>query len=477
MPSILLIDDDADLRDEVSEGLVARGHAVECLDEPKKGLKQLAAGQFDIVLLDNRMPGMTGIEFLEAIDAGGLDVPVILMTGAHSSLTAIRATKLRAVYVIKPDTHPALVRELLPVIERVLEAGRQPKAGVDPRPAPGTPDEPELVGRSKPMLEVYDRIGLFADSGDTVLILGESGTGKDLVARAIHNASPRKDGPFIVVHCGALNENLLESELFGHEKGAFTGADKRHIGRFEQAHQGTLFLDEIGDVPMSMQIKLLRVLQRREFERAGGSELVKVDVRVLAATWRDLPRMVREEKFRLDLFFRLDGVTIRVPPLRERLDDLPELVNVFVARAAAEAGWSRPDVAKETLERLLAHPNRWAGNVRDLENVIGRAVRLSRGSPVLLPEHIDFQTPAAEVANATPAPTAESEALAGLRKAIEWAWANKQPEVWAELQKMLEEELVRFAHTAVGGNQTDAAKRLGMGRTKVVELIKNLGLR
>jgi DNA-binding NtrC family response regulator len=470
--SILLIDDEDALTDFVRPALEAHGHTVECLDRAEEGPDRLTSGRFDIVVLDNKMPGMTGIDFLEEVRARGIEVPVILMTGAPSSSTAIQAMKHGAVeYVIKPDDYQSLVRELLPKIERALEAGRQPKSAA-PRPAPATPDEPELVGNSALMRTMYGEIGLFADGGDTVLILGETGTGKELVARALHNYSSRKDRPFVALNCGALNENLLEDELFGHEKSAYTGADRKRIGRFEQAHTGTLFLDEIGDVPMSMQVKLLRVLQEKTLDRVGGGEPVEVDVRVLAATHRDIPRMISEGKFRQDLYFRLKRIIIRVPPLRDRLDDLAELVNVFVARAAAKANRPQPSVTKETLERLRTHPLRWPGNVRDLENVIHGAVPRCRG-PQLLPIHIDFQTDAADA----PAPTAGAEALAALQKAIQWAWDTNQEKLWPLLHDMLERELLKSAMERLDGNETRIAERLEMARGTVRKRLEEYGLK
>jgi DNA-binding NtrC family response regulator len=471
MPSILLIDDEADLRDEVSEQLVARGYAVECLDEPKKGLKRLAAGQFDVVLLDNKMPGMTGIEFLEALRDPVIEVPVILMTGESTLETAIQATKLRAFdYVIKPDTYPKLVAELLPIIARALEITKPVKeVRVSPAPAPVAGTELELVStKNRRMVEEVSKpIARYAEGNDPVLIRGETGTGKELVARALHTRSPRKGKPFVALNCAAIPETLLESELFGHEANAFTGAKLRK-GKIEYASGGTLFLDEIGIMPLNLQAKLLRVVEDQEVTRLGSNESIKVDVRFVSATNRNLEAAIEEGKFLPDLLFRLARVTIRLPPLRDRLDDLPGLVDYFLHRVAEATGRTRATIAGEALERLQAH--RWTGNVRELQNVIFVAFGKCRGSHIL-PSDLDFPVTSVEQ------PTAEAEAQAGLHKAIEWAWANKQPEVWAELQKMLEEELVRFAHTAAGGNQSDVAKRLGMGRTKVVELIKKLGLR
>ena len=389
MAVILLIDDDADLRCFLQGELEARGHAVRCLERAEEGPEVLGDAAFDLVLLDNKMPGMSGIDFLEALQERGIDAPVILMTGASTSDTAIRAINLGAFdYVIKPDDFQSLLRDLAPLIAEALAITRPAKevrvsADAPPHPAPG----PMLVGRSRPMVEVYKLIGRFARGDDAVVVLGETGTGKELVARAIHTNSPRKNKPFVALNCTALNENLLESELFGHEQGAFTGADKLHKGKFEYANGGTLFLDEIGDMPPNLQAKLLRVLEYQEVVRVKGNEPIKVNVRVLSATHRDLEAAIGEGKFRRDLFHRLNRVTLRLPPLRERLEDLPELAAYFLARAAEGTERARPTLADGTLHRLRAHP--WPGNIRELQNVLYRAFGVCRGAQVL-PAHLDF---------------------------------------------------------------------------------------
>jgi DNA-binding NtrC family response regulator len=471
--SILLIDDDTDLSHYLRGELEARGHAVDCLDRAEHGPERLARTPFDLVLLDNKMPGMSGIDFLEALRGRGIEVPVILMTGYSTSDTAIRAMNLGAFdYVIKPDDFQSLFRELTPLIRGALEITRPVKAvRVAPAAQPRPPEGPTLVtGKSKAMVNVCKEIGLFARSEDAVLILGETGTGKELVARAIHTTSPRKDRPFVALNCTALNESLLESELFGHEAGAFTGADKLRKGKIEYASGGTLFLDEIGDMPLHLQAKLLRVLEYQEVERVGSNEPIRVNVRVLSATHRDLEAAIQEGKFRRDLFHRLNRVTLRLPPLRERREDLGELVDYFLTRAAEATSRARPAVAEATLDRLRAY--HWPGNVRELQNVIFRAFGVCRG-PQLLPAHLDFPAEPSEKA----APAAEGEAIAGLHKAIAWAWDADRPNLWPLLRDLLERELLKVALERLGGNQTQVAERLDMARNTVIKRMQEYDLK
>jgi DNA-binding NtrC family response regulator len=321
------------------------------------------------------------------------------------------------------------------------------------------------------MVEVYKHIGRFAGSDDAILILGETGTGKELVARAIHTNSPRKNKPFVPLNCAALNENLLESELFGHEAGAFSGADKLRKGKFEHASGGTLFLDEIGDMPPNLQAKLLRLLEYQEVVRVGGNEPIKVNVRLLSATSIDLEARIREGKFRSDLFYRVNRVTLRLPPLRERLDDLPELAAYFLARAAGATERARPALADATLRRLRGHP--WPGNVRELQNVLHRAFGVCRG-PEVLPSHLDF--PKEGSGRAASGQEGEDEAVAGLRKTIAWAWNSGQDKLWQSLCDRLERELLAFALAQLGGNQTQVGERLGMARGTVGKRLQKYGL-
>ncbi len=479
MPSILLIDDDTDLNEFPRMELESTGFAVECLERAEHGPERLAQKPFDLVLLDNKMPGMTGIEFLQALRSRKIEVPVIMMTNAGTADTAIQAMNFGAFdYIIKADTNQQIARELEPLMRAALDITR-PVKEVQVAPAPRTPTGPTLVvGKCRTMVNLCKEIGLFARSQDAVLILGETGTGKELVARAIHTNSPRKGKPFVALNCTALNESLLESELFGHEAGAFTGADKLRKGKIEYASGGTLFLDEIGDMPLHLQAKLLRVLEYQEVERVGSNEPIKVDVRLLSATHRDVEAAIQEGKFRRDLFHRLNRVTLRLPPLRERLEDLPELVEYFLTRAAEATSRSRPAVAESTLERLRAR--QWPGNVRELQNVIFRAFGVCRG-PQLLPTHLDFSTENVEKSSQSTA----NEALANLHRLIVWAWDAEKPKnpdgteptLWEFLHNRLEEELLKFALARCDWNQTKVADQIGMARTTVIKRMQAYNLK
>jgi DNA-binding NtrC family response regulator len=470
LAKILLIDDDDDLTHFLRQELEANRHQVTCLDGAATAPDLLARSPFDLVLLDNRMSGMSGIDFLQSLQTRVLDVPVILMTGHSTFDTAIEAMDLGAFdYVIKPDDYQALMRELGPLIAKALEMTRPLEDVQVAAVAPPAAEGPMLVGKS--MVEVGKYIGKFARSDDPVLILGETGTGKELVARAFHTKSPRKQKPFVALNCTAINENLLESELFGHEPGAFTGADKLRKGKFEYANGGTLFLDEIGDMPLNLQAKLLRVLEYQEVERIGSNEPIKVNVRFVSATHRDLEAAIQEGKFRRDLFHRLNRVTVRLPPLRERTDDLPELVNYFLSREAEAAKRTRPAVADNTAARLREY--HWPGNVRQLQNVIVRAFRDCRGQQIL-PEHLDFP---ADTAAADESAVGEEAALAGLRSAIDWAWTTERKPLWETLHDLLECELLKVALAKSGGNQTEVADRLGMARGTVIKRMAKYGLK
>jgi DNA-binding NtrC family response regulator len=476
MALILLIDDDADLRHFLQVELESRGHAVQCLEQAAQGPDLLRRAPFDLVLLDNKMPSMSGIEFLEALRELGLTVPVILMTGYSTYDTAIQAMNLGAFdYLVKPDDFQGFVHDLQPLIARALEITRPAKeVHVSAQAPPNATAGLILVGKSRPMVEVYKLIGLFARSDDAVLILGETGTGKELVARAIHGNSPRKNRPFVALNCTALNEGLLESELFGHEPGAFTGADKLRKGKIEYANGGTLFLDEIGDMPAKLQAKLLRVLEYQELERVGSNEPIKVNVRLLSATHRDLEGAIREDRFRRDLFHRLNRVTVRLPPLRERLEDLPELAAYFLGRAAEGSGRPCPTLSEGSLERLRAY--RWPGNIRELQNVLYRAFGVCRG-PQVLPAHLDFPAVNGTDGSCHAAAEEGDAVVAGLRKAIQAAWDRQEAKLWPLLRDQLERELLTFALAHLGGNQTQAAERLDMARGTVIKRMQEYGLR
>jgi DNA-binding NtrC family response regulator len=458
--TILLIDDDPNLRAFLQRGLNEQGHQVQSVERAEPARRLLAEASIDLILLDNIMPGMTGIEFLGMMKQCGLRVPVILMTGEPTTDTAITATKLGAFdYVIKPLDLQELQDELEPLIREALEQFRPPLVQLQSENLSEQCPGMLLLGKSKPMLEVYKRIGRFAQSNDPVMILGETGSGKELVARAIHTNSSRRDMPFVALNCTALVETLLDDELFGHEKGAFSGADKLRKGKFEHSDGGTLFLDELGDMPFRLQAKLLRVLESQEVCRIGDNEPIKVNVRIISATHRDLEAAVAEGAFRQDLLFRLNRLTIPLPALRERGDDLELLARHFLARAAQETGVPPPALPPSTLAELRRRP--WPGNVRELQNVIYRAVRLCRGTQ-LLPEHIPSPGPVPP----------QDPAGAHLHSLIQWAWESGKPRLQTFLQERLERELLRFALEELDGNQTQVAKRLGISRNTVIQWIE-----
>jgi DNA-binding NtrC family response regulator len=474
---ILLIDDDADLTDFLREALQGHGHEVKCLERAERGPEVLTGADFDLVLLDNKMPGMSGIEFLAALQQRGLDIPVILMTGHATTDTAIEAMNLGAFdYVIKPLDPGELCDQLGLLIDKALEIARPSKEPVR-LPGEAAPDDghgPQLLGNSKPMQEVYKLIGKVARSDAPVLIHGETGTGKELVARAIHAHSPRQGKPFVAMNCTALNENLLDDELFGHEAHSFTGGDKLRKGRFEYANGGTLFLDEVGDMPLSLQAKLLRVLENQEVFRIGSNEPIKVNVRVVSATHRDLAALVAEGKFRADLFYRLNGVLIRLPPLRERVSDLELLAEHFLAQGAKEAGRPVPALHPQTLERLRTYP--WPGNVRQLQHVLRRAFLVCRGGQILAADLELAETASSSALSESPE-VAEHEAITGLCQAIRWAWDTQRMGLWPLLHDMLERELLKFALAELGGNQTQVADRLNMARGTVIARVQKYGLK
>jgi len=377
MPTILVIDDDDQLRISFEKLLAEEGYEVESAPSGEAGLKLLRARVPDLVILDMRLPGMNGLETFKAIHTVEPKLPVIMMTAFGTTETAIEATKMGAFdYVLKPFDIP----DMLGNIRQALDAGRFMRSPVNMDAGPDEVGGEAIIGRSRPMQEVYKAIGRVASTHATVLVRGESGTGKELVARAVYQHSPRADQPFLVINCVAIPENLLESELFGYEKGAFTGASHRRVGKIEQASGGTVFLDEIGDMPSTIQAKILRLLQERSIERLGGRETIPVDVRIIAATNRNLEEALAEGRFREDLYYRLKVVTIWLPPLRERVDDLPLLASYFLSKCSAEVGIDNPGITRDGISILKRHS--WPGNVREMYNTIQKALIFNRGAPV-----------------------------------------------------------------------------------------------
>ncbi|HLV19450.1 MAG TPA: sigma-54 dependent transcriptional regulator [Polyangiaceae bacterium] len=396
--SILVVDDEANARTALAEILREEGYAVETAADGFKAMARLNDFCPDLVLTDLKMPGMDGLELGRKLREMLPEVPIVLMTAFGAVETAVLAMREGAADYL---TKPLNTDELLVVIERALERSKLRRETVELRSQLAERYKFEnIIGSAPEMQQVFKAIAQVAPSRATVLLTGESGTGKERVAAAIHQRSPRASGPFVRLHCAALAETLLESELFGHERGAYTGADRRREGRFEQANGGTLFLDEIGEISASTQVKLLRVLQEREFERVGGNQTVQVDVRVIAATNRDLKQLVADGKFREDLFYRLNVINVHLPPLRRRSSDVPMLAAHFLKVYAAENAKSIRNISDAALARLSAYD--WPGNVRELENVIERAVVLAEDGGAIELHHLPPELQSASGDHSTP---------------------------------------------------------------------------
>jgi two-component system nitrogen regulation response regulator GlnG len=431
-----------------------------------EGLRLFSEHRPDVVILDVRLPDMHGLDLFRRLHESDAKVPVILMTGFGTAATAIEAMRLGAFeYLVKPPD-PDKLTELVARACKISELMRVPARIADEQPADDASDV--LVGRCPAMQEVYKAIGRVAPQDVTVLILGESGTGKELVARAIYHYSRRAGAPFLAINCAAIPENLLESELFGHEKGAFTGADRKRVGKFEQCNGGTLFLDEIGDMTALTQTKVLRVLQDQQFEPVGGNQTVKTDVRLITATNRDLPAMMAQGRFRGDLYYRLNVSTIRLPPLRERGDDVPLLVQHFVRRFGREMGKDVQAVAPEAMELLRRYP--WPGNVRELQSVLKQALLDGTGQ-VLLPEFLPAVVRGGIRAAAVPA--------GGFAEVSRWVaerLAAGTTDLHGELIARVERQLFADVLRHTGGNLSQAARVMGITRGTLRTKLATLGL-
>ncbi|MGE5570288.1 MAG: sigma-54-dependent transcriptional regulator [Rhodospirillales bacterium] len=438
--SILIVDDEEVVRDSLVHWFTEEGYDVDSSASAPDALSKLAGREFDLVIADIRMPGMDGIELLEKIRSEQLDTSVIVMTGYASVETAVRALKHGAFdYITKPFDPD----DLSVVVRNALEQHRLKRENRMLRQQL-TEDASlsELIGGSEAMRRVREQIETVAGVDSTVLIEGESGTGKELVARAIHRLSPRRYNPMVVVHCGALTETLIESELFGHEKGAFTGAQYRKKGKFEAAMGGTVFLDEIADISLKTQTDLLRVLQEREIVRVGGTQAIKVDFRVIAASNRNLSEIVKEGKFRSDLFYRLNVFTIQLPPLRDRHGDIPLLATHFLDKYSTQMNRKFTGFDRAAMDLLIAH--NWPGNVRELENIVERAVVV--GHEPLIRAH--------DLALTRPADGGDDLTIESMER--------------RHIVRVLED----FAW-----NQTQAAKALGIDRVTLYHKIRRYGLK
>jgi two-component system nitrogen regulation response regulator GlnG len=465
---ILIADDEDSLRWVLEKGLRQAGYDVSIAKDGEGALRVFEAEACDLVLLDIRMPGVDGLTALARLRERHPDVHVVVMTAHGTMETAIQAMQRGAYdYIAKPFD----LDEMLLLVERALSARRLTQEVA--RLRTGLQEVREfsaLIGRHPRMQDVYKTIGRIAGSDVTVLLRGESGTGKELVARAIHSYSRRSGRPFVGVSCAAIPGTLLESEMFGHERGAFTDAKERKLGKFELAHGGTLYLDEIGDMPVELQTKLLRALQERAIERVGGQEPIRIDVRVLAATNRDLEVAMREGRFREDLYYRLNVVTLNLPPLRERRRDIPLLVEHFLAKYNEEIG--ERGLAPDALDRLVGHD--WPGNVRELENVIQRAMVMAT-SGVILPEHLPIGpvSAAASVAvDATLEEIIERKLLDCVRGLRERSSAN----LYDLIVGLVEKPLLRAVLRETGGNQVRAAQILGINRNTLRKKLTEHGI-
>src|ERR1700704_6159124 len=456
MPTILIIEDESKMRRLLELNLGEDGFKTVSAADAESGLQLLASQPIDLVLTDLKLPGMSGLDLLQAVKRQNAALPVVVMTAFGSVETAVDAMKAGATdYVLKPFS----LAEMRMVVHKKLDNSRLREENRSLREALGQKySHPNIVAVSPKMQEVLATVERVAPTNSTVLLGGESGVGKDLIARAIHEKSRRASGPFVKINSTAIPENLLESELFGYEKGAFTGATTSKPGKFELADKGTIFLDEIGDVPPATRVKLLRVLQEREFERLGGTKTIKVDVRLVAATNRDLRAALEDGTFREDLYYRLNVVAIDIPPLRDHKEDIPALANYFLERYARESAKSVTIITPEAMKRLMAY--HWPGNVRELQNIIERGVTLfsapsPRTTSGIMLDVADFHLddPAAR------APSISGHVLPPGMTLEQW-----------------EDETIREALRRANGNKSQAARTLGLSRNALRYRLSKLGV-
>src|SRR5579862_8236082 len=445
-PHLLLIDDDPNTLASLSRAFRLAGYEATVCDNAARALELIRAERFDMIFSDVVMPGKDGISLLEDLKATGVTTPVVMISGQASVELAVRATRLGAVDFLEK---PLSTEKLLVTIENVLRMRHLEEENRDLRRRLG---KHEVIWSGPIMERLLAQVERVAASETRIAIQGETGTGKELIARTIHQKSARRAGPFVTLNCAAVPAELIESELFGHEKGSFTGAAARHIGKFEQAGGGTLFLDEIGDMPLGMQAKLLRVLEEGEIERVGGDKPIPVDARVLVATHRNLEEMVKQGAFRADLYHRVYVFPIVLPPLRERAEEVPILAEYFASQVAAQNGWKEKHFSTESLEILKRYA--WPGNVRELRNVVERVLLLS-GSETITAEEVEMAIPASS--NGEPATPIGTGPLAQRMENFE--------------REVLLAELRRHHH-----HMTNAARALGLERSHLYKKCQQLGI-
>ena len=470
MSLILIIDDDQQLCISFAKILHQEGHTTATSFTGAAGIEAARNVLPDLVILDIKLPDMHGLEVFEHIHQEFPKLPVIFITAHGTTETTIEAIQKGAYdYVYKPFDVP----EMLHLIEKALVAGRCMSTPVAMNPSDsGNLTKDALIGNSPRMLDVYKAIGRVSPTDATVLIRGESGTGKELVARAIYNHSQRAEKPFVVVNCVAIPETLLESELFGYEKGSFTGASHRRVGKIEQARGGTVFLDEIGDMPLSIQSKFLRLLQENSIERIGGRDPISVDVRILSATNRDLETAVAEGKFREDLYYRLRVVTITLPPLRERMEDINLLTAYLLARISTEMKIANPGISEDALQKI--HSFDWPGNIRQLSNKLKKALIFNRGAP-LQPDDIELILSQQSVPATGVNKTDNGDMLRALVR--EMVRSGKNEQLFDSCLDRVAALLVEEALVMTGGNRSRAAKLLGISRPTLHAKIDKYHLR
>ncbi len=473
---ILLAEDDSSIRAVVAQALRRAGYEVRITDTAATLWRWVQSGEGDLVVTDVLMQNENAFDLLPRITELRPELPIIVISAQNTFMTAVRASE-RGAYDYLPK--PFDLKELVSIVGRAMGA-RRPTCDV----ALQTAERMPLVGRSLPMQAIYRSLARLTQTDLTVMIKGESGAGKELVARALHDYGKRKKGPFVAINVAAIPRDLIESELFGHEKGAFTGANQRSAGRFEQAEGGTLFLDEIGDMPMEAQTRLLRVLQQGEYTTVGGQRPIRTNVRVITATNKDLRALIQQGLFREDLYFRLNVVPLRLPPLRERVDDIPDLANHFL-KLAADEGLPKKYIDQAAIERMQRY--RWPGNVRELQNVIRRLTAL-HPQEVITAELVDSElerdqpAPALEKADGGAGPR-ENETLANcveqhLAKLFqEFGDRLPPPGLYYRILREVEMPLVSAALTATRGNQIKAAELLGLNRNTLRKKISNLDIR
>jgi len=468
MPTLLLVDDEPNLLYSLKRGLESDDVRVLTAETAEQGIQALQAHGPDVVLLDVRLPDMSGLEAFAAMRRIDPRLTVVLFTAYSTAETAIEAMKLGAYdYLLKPVD----LGRLQEVVQRAMEVARMTRVPAMLADEDDQPGADRIIGQSAAMQEVYKAIGRVAPQDVTVLITGESGTGKELVARAVFHHSRRSEGPFLAINCAALPESLLESELFGHERGAFTGADRRRIGKFEQVDRGTIFLDEIGDMSGATQAKVLRLLQDGSLERVGSNDTIRVDVRVIAATNRKLEELVAEGKFREDLFYRLNVFAIDLPPLRRRREDLPPLIDYFVRRFSRELGKRVVSISPEALHALQQHD--WPGNVRELQSAVKYALVRAAGevlTPECLPAGCRGASARGEGAGDL-SPETES-----VRQFVQSFLGQGESDVYRRIHSEIDRILLPQVLNVVGGNQVQASEILGISRSTLRSRIADLGL-